>query len=123
MAWNDNSTLLHASHMQAYRPLCHLCYQRIDLTVPTEAIEEEETRPFCVCILYLMLCIIEPERLFSVLMNYAFLIRGNFSLLMGCLSRLENSELIDFPIHGFFLKGYVITFLYCVHNCLKVLKN
>lgn len=43
MARNDNSTLLHASHMQAYRPLCHLCYQRIDLTVPTEAIEEEET--------------------------------------------------------------------------------
>lgn len=51
-----------------------------------------------------MLCIIEPERLFSVLMNYAFLIRGNFSLLMGCLSRLENSELIDFPIHGFFFE-------------------
>lgn len=58
--------------------------------------------PFCVCILFSMLCIIEPERLFSVLMNYAFLIWGNFSLLMGCLSRLENSELIDFPIMDFF---------------------
>lgn len=42
MARNDNSTLLHASHMQAYRPLCHLCYQRIDLTIQTEAIDEEE---------------------------------------------------------------------------------
>lgn len=71
-----------------------------------------------------MLCIIEPERLFSVLMNYAFLIRGNFSQLMGCLSRLENSELIDFPIHGFFfLKGYVITFLYCGAQLSKCVEN